>query len=410
MVPAGGRETTGSGYGSDVTARPVGVVTRSVRRTPSWQWSWARGAAGVPHVISPIDETRGVLGTGSWRSAARTGAVAAVLVLVVVGIALGTGSIEAHDLITPGGRGPSARVIAEDFGDDAVDPGATGYDGQQTYAIARHFPDLDAAADETDSARYRMLRILPAVLAWPAPAGTPTVLALLVVNAIGFGIAVAAAVRLGETFGVEQRFAIVACLPLLFGLFGTTTGPIAWGLGLLALERVTRRRHVDAIVLFTLATLSRESVAVAAGLAALGLLLTDRSTWKIVPAYAIPGTVALVWFLILSELVGGRFVERVDVLGFLDLDGPESIVPGTIFVLGCVAAWAWRDVPSLAIPALGYTAWMAVYTPAILDDSAIIRVNALPIVLGMLGIGRLLSRTRSRAPTRPKRERVQTPS
>jgi hypothetical protein len=79
----------------------------------------------------------------------------AVATLLAIGALIGSGVLEAHQLVTPGGQGPSAEVMRADFGPDAVDPEATGYDGQQTYAIARHFPDLDAAAAHTDSAWYR---------------------------------------------------------------------------------------------------------------------------------------------------------------------------------------------------------------------------------------------------------------
>jgi hypothetical protein len=133
----------------------------------------------------------------------------AVLCVAVLGLALlallVSGALQVHQLVTPGGQGPSAQVIAEDFGANAIDPETTGYDGQQSYAIARAFPDLDAAAEHTDSPRYRMLRILPAVVAAPLPAGAPTALGLLAVNLVGFGLTVCAGARILDRQGVSPR-------------------------------------------------------------------------------------------------------------------------------------------------------------------------------------------------------------
>jgi hypothetical protein len=319
-----------------------------------------------------------------------------LLILLTVGCLLGVGAVEAHDLITPGGRGPSAEVIAQDFGAEAVDPAATGYDGQQTYAIARHFPDLQAAAEQTDSGRYRMLRILPAVLAWPMPSGTPTVLALLVSGIIGFGLAVWATARLLESKGVPARLAPVACAPLLIGVFGSTTEPLAWGLALAALDLVRRDRHREAVALFALAALSRETTVVAAGLAGLSTLIRHpRAGLRVAPWYGVPAALALAWFLFLTDHVGGRWPGRTDPLAFLELDAGGLVVPAVVFALGVIGTVAWSDELALALPCAAFTAWMTVYTTNILDDAALIRVNAFPIILGLLAMVRLAQRGRT---------------
>lgn len=326
-------------------------------------------------------------------SPARTGIAAGATLFITVVAMIAAGAVGPADLITPGERGPSARVIADDFGDAALPAGKTGYDGQQTYAIARYFPDLDAAAEQTDSGRYRMLRILPAVIASPAPAGAATVLALLAVNVVGFGIAVTAMGRIGHPYGLGPRVALAASAPLLLGVFGTTTGPIAWGLALTALERTIRDRHLEAVGLLTAAALCRESVAATGAFIAAALLWQRRrAALALVPLYAIPGVVVLAWFGFLTAVVGGRFAGRTHPLAFLELRGALIVVPALVFVLGVLGAWAWRDVPVLALPCLGYTAWMFLYTTNILDDVAILRVNALAIVLGIAGAARLLSR------------------
>lgn len=121
--------------------------------------------------------------------------------------------------------------------------------------------------------------------------------------------------------------------------------------------------------------------------------------WKVFPFYAVPGAAVLVWFLILTELVGGRFVDRIEPLAFLDLTIGEAVVPAVVFVIGAAGAWVWRRQPVLSIPCLGYTAWMVAYTTDILDGSAIIRVNVLPVVLGLLGLAALGT---SSSPERPR--------
>lgn len=316
----------------------------------------------------------------------------AVATLLAISALIGSDLLEAHQLVTPGGQGPSAQVILADFGPDAVNPEATGYDGQQTYAIARHFPDLDAAAEHTDSAWYRMMRIVHPVLAWPFPSGTPTVFGILLANLVGLALAIRAVGLIGAEHGIPTTFTLLAVTPLAIGVFGSTAEPLAWGLALTGIRLSQRSHHAMAITVFVIAALTRETTIIAAGVVGLAQLVQRRPQgWRIAPAYLMPAAVVGGWYLWLKAAVGGRDPQRTDLLGFLDLSPAGAVVPALVFALGLVAAWTWRDDLVLMLCCAVFTLWMVAYTPNILDDVAILRVNVLPVMLGVLGIGRLVA-------------------
>lgn len=319
--------------------------------------------------------------------------IAAVTVLglsLALGILLVSGAVRPSSLVTPGGIGPAAEVMREDFGSDAVDPTLTGYDGQQVYAAARYFPDLDEASQHLDQPRYRLLRILPPAIVSPAPSGAPTVLALAAVNLFGIGLAVWAAVAMLHRVGVPAVGGAAACLPLLLGLATTTVGPIAWGLTLAAIELTLRSRLRLAIGLLTAAALCRESASVAALLVAAGLFVSSpRPPLRELAMFAVPGGVIAAWYLVLGELVSGEIPRRVDVFGFLHLGWEDALVPLGVFTFGVLGVLGWWDHRPVATVCAGYTGWMALYTTDILDPIALVRVNALPIALGFLAVIRL---------------------
>lgn len=343
-----------------------------------------RGSA----TISPVPPGVARISEPTRLALLSVGALAVAMVILLV-----SGSLKVHQLVTPGGRGPSAEVIAEDFGAWANDPEATGYDGQQTYAIARYFPDLDAAADHTDSPRYRMLRILPAAVVSPLPNGAPTVLGLLALNLAGLGLAVRAGARILDGHGAAARFGVVAASPLLVGVLAATAEPIAMGLALTAIELLLRERHRDAMILFVLASLSRETMALVAVAAGAGLVVRQPgAAIRTTALYALPAVAIGGWYLVLGGLVGGDLPRRSELLGFLDIDPVDMAVAAVVAILGGLAVWTWRDLPPLALPCLGFTAWMAIYTADILQPLALVRVNAFPIVVGLLAVGRHLDR------------------
>ena len=322
------------------------------------------------------------------------------LALALVGV-LATGARDAADFISPGTNGLAQEIIAEDFGEEAI-PYGTGYDGQQTYAVARDFPDLDKASESLDSARYRILRILPPAIASLAPRGAPTVVALALINIIGIGMAIWGAERLLD--GRRAGLAILAGVPLILGLVLTTTEPIAWGLTILAISFAVDRRHAIAIALFVLAGLCRETsvlVPTAAGLIfALPKTHTVADRLRLLVAYAIPGAVALGWFVLAGVLASGEIRDRFQLGAFVHIEGMEGVLVVAIFLVGLIGAYGWRDTPLVALVCGGFSVWMLAYTRDAFDGYAIARINGLSIGLGLVGCFRMAIQRSGATPIR----------
>lgn len=322
--------------------------------------------------------------------AARLAVAAVVALALACVLALASGTVPVSSLVTPGALGPSAEVIASDFGREVLDPNKTGYDGQQIYAIAREFPDLDAASAQLDVPAYRLLRILVPAAASVAPAGAPTVVALLVLNVLGIGAATYASARLLERKGARPIFALPAVAVLLLGVASTTVGPVAWGLALVGLHLAVGGRHTAAVAALALAALSRETASAAAVGVGAGLVLQGVPIRK-AALYLLPGASALAWYLALQQLVPGSLPSRFALFDFVHLQAGQAAIAGVVAALGLFSTFVWRDEPAMAVPAMGFTIWMLGYTTDVLDPVALLRVNALPIVLGVMAIGRLLS-------------------
>lgn len=318
---------------------------------------------------------------------ARLAAVAGFGLALALTVAVASGVISLVSLITPGGGGPSAAVISEDLGPQWVANDLTGYDGQQVYAIARYFPDLPAASEHLDAPAYRLLRILSPAVASAAPSGEPTIIALLATNIAGFALAVYAGARLLHRRCDRAWVALPAAGVLLLGVATTTDGPVAWGLTIAALGCAVRGQHRWAAVILVLAALSRETAAVAALCIGAGCLFQGvpvrRAAW-----YASPLVAVGLWYLALSRLVDSHIPSRIDPFGFLSLDARSALVALGTALVGLFGAWRWRDLPPVALCSLAFTGWMVLYTPAILDPLALLRVNALPLLLGVLALGR----------------------
>lgn len=310
---------------------------------------------------------------------------------LAAGLLIGTlsGQLSLVELITPGGSGPSVDVVRADFGPEWVANELTGYDGQQVYAIARFFPDVRSASEHLDAPAYRLLRILSPALASPAPSGHATIAALLAVNVLGVGLAVYGGARILRTVRGRTSVALAAAAVLLLGVATTTDGPLTWGLTIAALSLTIEGRHRGAIVILVLAALSRETAAAAALCIGLGWLANGGSL-RTATSYCVPGVVVSGWYLAVARAVEPGIPARADVLGFMAIEDPATVAVaiGTA-LLGLFAAWRWRDLPPVALCAAAFTAWMALYTPAILDPLALLRVNALPILLALLALGRL---------------------
>lgn len=306
------------------------------------------------------------------------------------------GALTIPSLITPGGLGPAAPVIEADFGAEVLRADHTGYDGQQVYAIAREFPDLDAASAHLDAPAYRVLRILTPALASVAPDGAPTVVALLIVNIVGFALVVYAGGRLLVGVGARPPFALPAAAVLLLGVASSGVEPLAWGLTLLGLSLAMDARHRSAIFVLVLAALSRETAGIAASAIGFGLWVKGTPLRQSV-GYLLPGASVATWYLVLTQIVDGTLPSRFDPFGFTELSATHALIAASVAALGAVAVVAWRDQVPIALSALVFTAWTLVYTADVLDPIALLRVNGLPIMLGVLGLGRVIDRARPSA-------------
>jgi hypothetical protein len=320
-------------------------------------------------------------------SAAALGTACAVL--------LGTGTRSAVSFLDPGALGPSAAIIRRDFGSAAVPAGRTGYDGQQFYAIARFFPHLSRAAHYLDAPRYRLLRIGAPALASVAGRGTGLVVALLVLNVLGVGLAVGALADLARRHGRPAWIGYAAVPALLEGLTVSTPEPLAVGLAMTALCAADRGRHGRAVVLLVASALVRESGAVVAVAAVAGLVLSrPRPRWTVAALYLVPALVVVAWSEALGWIVGGSTLvtQRVAPLGLLGASGPSIALGLGALLLAAVGAWAWRDVAVLWPVAAIFGAWILVFTADTSDWLALPRAAAPALVLGVSAAAALIAR------------------
>ena len=325
-----------------------------------------------------------------------TGLTAVAALGSACAVLMASGARTAAQFLDPGALGPSAAIIRRDFGAGAVPAGRTGYDGQQFYAIARFFPHLSQAARYVDLPRYRLLRIGAPALASLAGPGTGIVVALLILNIIGVGLAVAGVADLAARHGRPGWIGYLAGLPLLEGLTISTPEPLAVGLAMVAVAAADRRRHGTAVALLVGSALVREAGAVVAVAVALGLLLgPDRPRRRTLAAYLLPGGVLAAWSEVLAHQVGGAqsIFSRFSPLGLLHASGPSLAVAIGALLLGVVATWQWRDVPVVWPVAAAFGLWILVYTAATSDWLALPRAAAPALVLGTCALGSLAQRS-----------------
>lgn len=320
----------------------------------------------------------------------RVGIVSGVAAGIVLAIFLLSGAMHPVDLLFPGGRSAGADLVVQDFGPEAV-PDRFSYDGQEMYVIAREFPDVESARGE-GIGQFRIRRVLQPLMVWPLPRGDATVLALALTNVLGLALAAGALADLSARHGRDARLGYAACAALAFPLVITTTEPLAFGLGLLGLALADRRRFTLAILAFALAGLGRETalvMALAAGLAT-RLTTAQRGAWRAALAVAlVPITVLVAWMLWLSQAVSSDTLRSTALFGFLDLPklSPLDVTLCTATIaLILVAVWRWRDVPLLALTALGYLGCCAFYIGDQFQWHGLPRVSAVGVALGLAGL------------------------
>jgi hypothetical protein len=315
-------------------------------------------------------------------SAAALGAACAAL--------LATGTRSAVSFLDPGALGPSNGIIGRDFGPGAVPAGRTGYDGQQFYAIARFFPHLSRAARYLDLPRYRLLRIGAPALASIGGRGAGIVIALLVLNVVGIGLAVGSVADLALRHRRPPWIGYLAGVPLILGLTISTPEPLGAGLALAGVAAADRGRHGRAVLLLVASALVRESGAVVALAVAVGLLLArPRPRWITLAGYLVPAAILAAWSEVLAATVGGpqSVFSRIVALGLVHASPPSIALGIAALGLALVGAWHWRDVPAAWPVPAAFFCWMLTYSKDTSDWLALPRAAAPALVLGLCALG-----------------------
>lgn len=321
----------------------------------------------------------------------RVGITATVVVLVTVAALMATGAFDAFDFLRAGRTGPSADLVRRDFGDRFEIPGA-GYDGQQTYAVARTFPHVTRAEPHLDTPRYRLLRIVEPMLARPAGRGSTLVLALVVWGAVGLGLLCGAVADLAGRHGRHPALGYLAALPSITPVLTLTVEPLAYGFAFVGLALLDRRRVALAAACMVAAALTRESALVVAVGVAAGVVV-ERWAIRDAIALVVPAALAVAsWFFVLGRLVDPRWPDMTRVLGILDVPPSRAALGVAVIALCLAGAWWWRSTPYWPI-ALAFGLWVLVDNPDIVEWLALPRVSIPGLVLGLAGPARQASRT-----------------
>ena len=317
------------------------------------------------------------------QSTVRIGITAALVVLTTVVVLMATGVFDAFDLILAGRAGPSAEVIREDFG-DRFEIRGEGYDGQQTYAIARDFPDLEAAESALDTPRYRLMRIVEPALAAPAPHGTPLVLALLLWGLVGLGVLCGAVADLAGRHGRSPSVGYLAAVPAIAPALTLTVEPLAFGLAFAGIALADRRRMGAASACMVAAALTRETALVVALGAGFGLLLRGR--WRDAALLTLPAAASVGgWYLYLGTVVDPAWPDMTMFLGLRHVPQSRVALAAAVIALSLAGAWWWRRVPLAWPVALAFGMWVLLDKPDIVEWLALPRVSIPGIVLGLAG-------------------------
>ncbi len=230
----------------------------------------------------------------------------AVFVLSMVIVVLPTVQLLVRDggdvsaLLNVGDQAASRPFVERTIPDPVLVKGY-GHDGQQFYVVARSItsPDgLQTLDGNVDRPRYRARRILFPLLAAPFPAGTATVWAMLAIGLVSVGAAGVAAGRLARRVGgpVWLGLAVALTPALLISVRASLGDALAFALALWGVV-LWRNRLLGAVVLFSLAALTRETTLVVP--AACFIVGARRQRlWLVVP-FAVYG----VWDLVVSALV-----------------------------------------------------------------------------------------------------------
>ena len=326
------------------------------------------------------------------RAYLRVGLVVLAAGVVALAVVL-LGGTEPGTLLRGGSLGPSAALIEERFGSEALVTDEVGYDGQQFYAIADQLPDLDGSAPFLDDPRYRLRRVLGPAIASVAPQGSATVVVLFVSGLVGLSLACGTGAWLAGRAGLPPWTGYLWCVPLLPALAFMTSEALAFGLGITGVAFADRRRWLLATVFLTGGALARESVAIMAVATAVGLALDRRRSglsWTpLVVIALVPVAAVVAWSGFVASVVpAGRSEERIQLLGILDATATGMILGAVVIALGLLATWRWRGVAAVWPVPLAFAGLCLVYFDLLFRWQAILRVSAPAVALGLMALVR----------------------
>jgi hypothetical protein len=230
----------------------------------------------------------------------------AVFVLSMVIVVLPTIQLLARNdgnvsaLLNIGDQAASRPFVEETIPNPVLVKGY-GHDGQQFYVVARSITQpagLQTLDGNVDRPRYRARRILFPLLAAPFPQGAPTVWAMLGISLVSVGAAAVAAGRLARRLGgpVWLGLAVALSPALLISVRASLGDALAFSLALWGVV-LWRKRLGWAVILFTLAALTRETTLVVP--AACLLVGTKRQRLVLL----VPFAVYAAWDLTVNGLV-----------------------------------------------------------------------------------------------------------
>jgi hypothetical protein len=343
--------------------------------------------------------------------ARRAGILTFVAILIPIAAVVLTGQMEPIELLRAGDEGPSARLVEEVLGADALVPDTVGFDGQQFWAIAHTFPDLDAAVPHLDDPPYRLQRILQPALAALAGGGQASAFALTVLTVLGCALCVGAVTELCTRHGRPAGLGYLALVPLAYAIGYSTSEPLAFGLGFAGILLAERERHALAVVMLVAAALTRESAIAFALAPVVGIgvqhLWTRRRPPAVLFAYLIPPVVFGTWsWWLSSRFEHGVTEPRITPLGIFDASPTGFALGIAVIALAAIGAWGWRDVPVAWPVAAAFGAATLTYYGLLFRLPSIPRVSAPAVTLGLVALGAvLLHRVRAATDLDPEPER-----
>jgi hypothetical protein len=344
---------------------------------------------------------------GSWRRDLTVGALAMAIAAVLVVPQFVSGGADPTTLLRVGTYAPARPYVERSFPNPVL-TADFGHDGQQFYVVASAFPDLRSATPYVDNIHYRARRILFPLLASPFPDGPALVWAMFAINLLAIGAGAVALARIAQQLRAPPMVGLIigASPAMIESLQGSLGDALAFSLALWGVA--LWRRHLGwAVLLFTLAALSRETTLVVA-LAC--FVVGDRrekvrlvipfaaaAAWSlaIIAWLPLPATAAETTFIDeVTKQLGWPFVGWVH-LGLTDVGTLTALVLLIGAVFGAVAMWNVRRELSWWLVFDGIL--LVLSGPGVLERPFNI-VRIAPLVLPAIALALTVPRSSRRSP------------